>query len=75
MTLILTKFFYILDQLTEIRKVTLARVFCDNSNNVTMMQKQAFLIPVTADLQLCNSQSIPKININHWSEMIDTLQK
>ncbi|XP_060857239.1 peroxidase-like isoform X2 [Metopolophium dirhodum] len=62
-------------QLTEIRKVTLARIFCDNSNNVTMMQKKVFLIPAMADLHLCNSQSIPKININHWSEMVDTFQK
>ncbi|XP_029341372.1 peroxidase mlt-7-like [Acyrthosiphon pisum] len=62
-------------QLTEIRKVTLARIFCDNSNNVTMMQKNVFLIPEMADLRPCNSQSIPKININHWSEMVDTFQK
>ncbi|CAI6356941.1 unnamed protein product [Macrosiphum euphorbiae] len=62
-------------QLTEIRKVTLARIFCDNSNNVTMMQKKVFLIPAMADLQLCNSQLIPKININHWSEMVDTFKK
>ncbi|XP_029341367.1 peroxidase-like [Acyrthosiphon pisum] len=63
------------NQLTEIRKVTLARIFCDNSNNVTMMQKNVFLIPEMADLRPCNSQSIPKININHWSEMVDTFQK
>ncbi|CAI6373176.1 unnamed protein product [Macrosiphum euphorbiae] len=62
-------------QLTEIRKVTLARIFCDNSNNVTMMQKKVFLIPEMADLQLCSSQLIPKININHWSENVDTFQK
>ncbi|XP_022164793.1 peroxidase-like isoform X2 [Myzus persicae] len=59
-------------QLTEIRKVTLARVFCDNSNNITSMQKQVFLKPTAADLQLCSSKLIPKININHWSEMVDT---
>ncbi|CAI6353433.1 unnamed protein product [Macrosiphum euphorbiae] len=59
-------------QLTEIRKVKLARIFCDNSNNVTMMQKKVFLIPEMADLQLSNSQLIPKININHFSEMVDT---
>ncbi|XP_003241493.3 peroxidase-like [Acyrthosiphon pisum] len=62
-------------QLTEIRKVTLARIFCDNSNNVTMMQKKVFLIPEMADLHFCSSQLIPKININHWSEMVDTFQK
>ncbi|KAL5236551.1 hypothetical protein ACI65C_003961 [Semiaphis heraclei] len=52
-------------QLAEIRKVTLARVFCDNSNNVTTMQKQVFLVPKAADLIRCDSQLIPKININH----------
>ncbi|XP_022165739.1 peroxidase-like [Myzus persicae] len=62
-------------QLAEIRKVTLARVFCDNSNNVAMMQKQVFLIPETADLQHCDSQLIPKINIKHWSEMVDSIRK
>uniref|UniRef100_A0A2S2NZF0 Peroxidasin n=1 Tax=Schizaphis graminum TaxID=13262 RepID=A0A2S2NZF0_SCHGA len=63
------------DQLREIRKVTLARIFCDNSNNITTMQKQVFLIPTTADLQLCNSQLIPKINLNYWSEMVDVIKK
>ncbi|KAL5236598.1 hypothetical protein ACI65C_004008, partial [Semiaphis heraclei] len=58
-------------QLAEIRKVTLARVFCDNSNNVTTMQKQVFLVPTAADLIRCDSQSIPKINIDHWSEKAD----
>ncbi|CAI6375940.1 unnamed protein product [Macrosiphum euphorbiae] len=62
-------------QLTEIRKVTLARIFCDNSNNVTMMQKKVFLTPEMADLQLCSSQLIPKININHWSKNVYIFQK
>ncbi|XP_029348684.1 peroxidase-like, partial [Acyrthosiphon pisum] len=44
-------------QLAEIRKVTLARVFCDNSDNITTMQKNVFLKPTTPDLQLCNSHS------------------
>ncbi|XP_022181950.1 peroxidase-like isoform X2 [Myzus persicae] len=59
-------------QLAEIRKVTLARVFCDNSDNITTMQKQVFFKPSTYDLQLCNSNSIPKINLNHWFENVDT---
>ncbi|XP_025190404.1 peroxidase-like [Melanaphis sacchari] len=59
------------DQLREIRKVSLARIFCDNSNNVTKMQKQAFLKPSVTDLQLCKSQIIPNINLNHWAEMVD----
>lgn len=31
------------DQLNEIRKSTMARLFCDNGNNIEQMQRQAFL--------------------------------
>lgn len=62
------------DQLAEIRKVTLARVFCDNSDNVTKMQQQVFFKPISTDNDLlpCNSQLIPKINFKHWSDTVET---
>lgn len=57
-----------LDQLAEIRKMTLARVFCDNSN-VMKMQQRVFFKPVHLDdLLTCNSPLIPKINLKHWSD-------
>lgn len=62
-----------LDQLAEIRKITLARVFCDNSNNVMKMQQRVFFKPVqNDDLLPCNSPLIPKINLKHWSDNDDT---
>lgn len=59
-------------QLAEIRKITLARVFCDNSDNVTRMQQRVFFKPVSAgDLLPCDSQLIPKINLKPWSDAAD----
>ncbi|XP_022164640.1 peroxidase-like [Myzus persicae] len=64
-------------QLAEIRKVTLARVFCDNSDNVTKMQQRVFFKPVSAedDLLSCDSLLIPKINLKHWLETVDANRK
>lgn len=57
------------DQLAEIRKITLARVFCDNSN-VLKMQQHVFYKPLHADdLLPCDSQLIPKINLKHWLDI------
>lgn len=72
----MNKTFFYVDQLAEIRKMTLARVFCDNSNNVMKMQQQVFFKPISEDdLLPCNSQLIPKINLKHWSDTADTNQK
>lgn len=58
-----------IDQLAEIRKVTLARVFCDNSDNVIKMQQRVFFKPTSDDdLLPCSSQLIPKINLKHWTD-------
>jgi hypothetical protein len=32
-------------QLGEIRKTTLARVFCDNADDIKMMQPKVFIVP------------------------------
>jgi len=62
--------------LAEIRKITLARVFCDNSDNVMKMQQRVFFKPVSIDdLLSCDSQLIPKINLKHWSDSINVNQK
>jgi len=64
-------FLYFKDQLKEIRKMTLARIVCNNSNNVTMMQKKAFLrLSPANDLQLCNTEIIPTTFISRWSELL-----
>lgn len=56
--------------------MTLARVFCDNSDNVMKMQQKVFFKPISADdLLPCNSPLIPKINLKHWTENIDSNRK
>ncbi|KAL4126888.1 hypothetical protein QTP88_011088 [Uroleucon formosanum] len=62
------------NQLEEIRKFTLSRFICLNANNVTTIQKQAFLKPTSTDeLQLCEGDEIPKIFMSRWAELAQTL--
>lgn len=37
--------FVVAEQLAQIRNVTLARIFCDNGNNIIQMQPNVFLRP------------------------------
>ncbi|XP_026681659.1 peroxidase-like [Diaphorina citri] len=56
-------------QLDEIRKVSLARVMCDNSDHISTMQKYVFLKPSTENKLLhCTSAQIPSINLDLWRE-------
>ncbi|XP_023242111.1 lactoperoxidase-like [Centruroides sculpturatus] len=57
------------DQLREIRKVTLSRVLCDNSDNLLTIQKWA-LHPESKKnpiVHCANSTDIPEINLQPWS--------
>lgn len=56
-------------QLDEIRKVTLAKVFCDNSDQVESMQKYVFLKP-TPENKLTQCSSLPSMNLSAWKEKV-----
>ncbi|XP_034949821.1 peroxidase-like isoform X2 [Chelonus insularis] len=59
------------EQLNEIKRVSLARIFCDNGNNILQMQPEAFLSlsDNKNHLQDCdNYEAIPKLNLYAWSE-------
>ncbi|KAK7601754.1 hypothetical protein V9T40_009195 [Parthenolecanium corni] len=57
------------DQLEQIRRTSLARIFCDNSNNITQMQRDIFTPPSPSnELILCRETSIPFVNLNFWKE-------
>ncbi|XP_013775632.1 peroxidase-like [Limulus polyphemus] len=56
------------DQLAEIRKTSLARIICDNSDSFYRMQPLAFLQPniYWNPLVPCNSTLIPRLDLTLW---------
>ncbi|XP_031834130.1 salivary peroxidase/catechol oxidase isoform X3 [Nomia melanderi] len=61
---------FTLEQLAEIRNVTLARVFCDNGNNITLMQSNVFMKPQPGnELRSCTDfEAIPSVDLFAWAE-------
>ncbi|NP_001164313.1 peroxidase precursor [Tribolium castaneum] len=56
-------------QLREIEKVTLARIFCDNGDDIEMMQPQVFKrISESNRLMKCDSGDIPRVNLRMWMD-------
>ncbi|XP_012141528.2 salivary peroxidase/catechol oxidase isoform X2 [Megachile rotundata] len=57
-------------QLAEIRNATLARIFCDNGNNVTKMQPNVFIRPQSGNkLRSCTDfEAIPSVDLFAWAE-------
>ena len=50
-------------QLSAIRKVTLARILCDNGDNVTKMPADVFLNTELQKFKKC--EDIPAIDLSH----------
>ncbi|XKL59210.1 hypothetical protein PGB90_000226 [Kerria lacca] len=60
-----------LDQLKQIKKITLARIFCDNGDDIHNMQPKAFH-KISADNPLVSCKDfkrIPTIDFKYWKEM------
>lgn len=54
-------------QLSEVKKVTLARIFCDNSDHITMMQPDVFeKISLSNNLVSCDGDDIPRMSLIPW---------
>ncbi|CAH1100327.1 unnamed protein product [Psylliodes chrysocephalus] len=56
-----------LKQLKEIRKFSISKLFCDNGNNITLMQKHGFL-PVSERNPRYRCKSINGPNLHWWKE-------
>lgn len=58
------------DQLDNIRNVTLARIFCDNGDNISKIQRNVFLKPKTGnELRSCDDfEAIPSVDLFAWAE-------
>ncbi|RZC42334.1 peroxidase, partial [Asbolus verrucosus] len=53
-------------QIREIEKVTLARIFCDNTDIKTMQPNVFRLIKSSNNLTDCDSEDIPRLNLGLW---------
>ncbi|KAE8751717.1 Chorion peroxidase-like-2 [Frankliniella occidentalis] len=55
------------EQLQQIRRTSLARVLCDNSDNIALMQPLAFFHASFVNQRVaCNSDAIPRLDIRAW---------
>lgn len=54
------------EQLAQIKKTSLARVLCDNGDNITRIQRDVFLLP-DADNNFVDCHEIPSIDLRAWS--------
>ncbi|XP_063241793.1 peroxidase-like [Bacillus rossius redtenbacheri] len=55
-------------QLQQIRRASLARVLCDNSDDIAVMQPLAFLQASLLNQKVgCASESIPKVDLSAWA--------
>jgi len=63
---------FTMEQLAEIRKISLARLLCDNSNHAETMQLRVMLLP---DAKInprvsCRSGQIPRVNLAAWRDVV-----
>ncbi|XP_011256334.1 peroxidase isoform X2 [Camponotus floridanus] len=58
------------EQLAQLHNVSLARIFCDNGENITQMQRNVFLKPqVGNELKRCTDfEAIPSVDLFAWAE-------
>ncbi|KAK3917344.1 Chorion peroxidase [Frankliniella fusca] len=56
------------EQLQQLRRTSLARVLCDNTDNIALMQPLAFFHASFVNQRVaCNSDAIPRLDIRAWA--------
>lgn len=55
-------------KLTQIKQASLARVLCDNGDNITLISKDVFKLPALQSPKLVPCKSIPSIDLRLWFE-------
>ncbi|XP_050539953.1 peroxidasin isoform X2 [Daktulosphaira vitifoliae] len=55
-------------KLTQIKQASLARVLCDNGDNITLISKDVFKLPVLQSPKLVPCSTIPSIDLRLWFE-------
>jgi peroxidase len=61
---------FTLEQLAEIRKVRLSRIFCDNADDIESIQVHAMVLP---DHEInprvsCKSHELPRMDLSKWRD-------
>ncbi|KAG8198386.1 hypothetical protein JTE90_021631 [Oedothorax gibbosus] len=57
-------------QLTEIRKSTLSKVLCDNSDTIESIQRSAFDLPDPFMNPRVSCKNLPSIDLDQWKERV-----
>ncbi|KAK0180622.1 hypothetical protein PV327_002985 [Microctonus hyperodae] len=63
-----------LEQLQEIKHITLARILCDNGDNITLIQPNVFLLSERAN-RFVSCENIPSIDLNRWSDCCENCEE
>lgn len=58
-------------QLTQIRQSSLARVLCDNGDNITHISPDVFILPSRQSPSIVQCDEIPKMDLRFWYECED----
>jgi len=61
------------EQLEQIRQTSLARILCDNGDNITRIQPNVFVLPEGRN-NLINCDAIPYVDLNMWSDCCDNCE-
>lgn len=61
------------EQLAQIQQVSLARILCDNGDNITRVQPNVFLLPEGRN-DFINCDEIPYVDLNAWSDCCENCE-
>ncbi|KYN12827.1 PREDICTED: peroxidasin homolog [Trachymyrmex cornetzi] len=61
------------EQLAQIHQVSLARILCDNADNITRVQPNVFLLPESRN-HFVSCDEIPYVDLNAWSDCCENCE-
>ncbi|XP_029047314.2 peroxidase [Osmia bicornis bicornis] len=65
---------FTIEQLNEIRKASISRLFCDNGDHITKMQPRGFE-QVSSSNPIVNCENIPSLDLSLWKDYAPELAK
>ncbi|EFN81383.1 Peroxidasin [Harpegnathos saltator] len=61
------------EQLAQIQQVTLARILCDNGDNIARVQPNVFLLPTNSNSYV-SCDEIPNVDLRAWADCCDNCE-